>query len=361
MRFKEEPRKPATLSQRKSQGSKTRAYEFDAIRFVAIAFVVAVHSLVVIGPDAGRAAQWYRLGAQALFFMGNVLFFLMSGHFNLRPAREEDSIWRFYSSKLRNIVLPALLVFLGRSLLDWYTSSSSTPLARLLARNLLSAQGYASIEYWFVYTLLGYLLVSPFVRRIFPGLSTMERRVFLVLGLAFQAYVTTFANLGHEGAFSMPISGFFFVYCLGSFADKELATDATYRWFAPLAAICFALSVFLIYQGYGQHAQDTSPLFIIAALGLYAGLIRTFRNRQASPFVGLVARHSFSIYLVHMMVLVPLSRLPELQGLTGPWAIAGSALLTLVVFGISLGLALIFDETLVRWAKAAYDRAFAHD
>lgn len=123
--------------------------------------------------------------------------------------------------------------------------------------------------------------------------------------------------------------------------------------------ICLALSVLLIHQGYGQHAQDTSPLFIIATLGLYADLIRIFRNKRTNAFVSLVARHSFSVYLVHMIVLVPLSQLPELQGLTGLWAIAGSMFLTLAVFGISLGLAITLDMTLMKAAKAAYDFAFA--
>ena len=359
MKSQKETGDPQSLRSKEALGGRARAYEFDAIRFVATLFVVAVHSLVVIGPQAGGAALWYRLSAQTLFFTGNALFFLMSGHFNLRPPREGDSIWKFYSSKLRNIVLPTLLVFLGRSLLDWHAGDGSTSFVRLFAHNLLSAQGYVSIEYWFIYALFGYLLVSPFVRRIFPGLSPTERRTFLALGLAYQTYATIFANLGREVVFSLPISGFFFVYCLGSFIDEGLATDVPRLWLAPLTVICLALSVLLIHQGYGQHAQDTSPLFIIATLGLYADLIRIFRNKRTNAFVSLVARHSFSVYLVHMIVLVPLSQLPELQGLTGLWAIAGSMFLTLAVFGISLGLAITLDMTLMKAAKAAYDFAFA--
>lgn len=336
-----------------------RKYEFDAIRFVAISFVVLVHSLVVIGSEAGHIAQWYRLGAQTLFFTGNALFFLMSGHFNLRPAKEGDTIWSFYSSKLRNIVLPALLVFVGRSLLDWHASGGPGSFAHVLAHNLLSSQGYASIEYWFVYALLGYLVVSPFVRRIFSELSAAERRAFLVMGLVYQAYVTLSANLGHETAFSLPISGFFFVYCLGAFADGEVSGGVCCRWLVPLGAVCLLLSVLLIHWGYGEHAQDTSPLFIVASLGLYAALLRAFRGRKANALVILVARHSFSVYLLHMMVLVPLSRLPQLQGLRGGWAIAGSLLLATVVFGVSLALSIILDETVVKAAKAAYDRLFA--
>lgn len=335
--------------------SKARAYEFDAIRFMAIVFVIAVHSLVVIGPDAGRTAQWYRLAVQTLFFSGNVLFFLMSGHFNLRTPKTGSSVWNFYNSKLRNIVLPALLVFLCRTLLDWCADNGSSSFFHLLAHNLLSSQGYASIEYWFVYALLGYLTVTPFLCRAFSGLSVIERRAFTAIGLAYQTYTTVLANTGHEAAFSLPIGGFFFVYCLGSFIDEEVTKDATFHWLAPLSAACFVLSVSLVYVGFGQHAQDTSPLFILATLGIYAGLIRLFRNRPTNAFVSLAARHSFTMYLVHMIVLIPLSYCPMMQELAATQAIAGSILLTTLVFGISLTISIIFDETIVRLAKGAYD------
>lgn len=53
MKSQKETGDPQSLRSKEALGGRARAYEFDAIRFVATLFVVAVHSLVVIGPQAG--------------------------------------------------------------------------------------------------------------------------------------------------------------------------------------------------------------------------------------------------------------------------------------------------------------------
>lgn len=100
-----------------------RLYKYDFVRTVAIFFVVAVHSLYFVD-QSSTACLWIYWALQALFLTGNVLFFLLSGKFNLRERTDDAGVKKFYYNKIRNIVLPILIFFLIRSFYDLYPSIS---------------------------------------------------------------------------------------------------------------------------------------------------------------------------------------------------------------------------------------------
>lgn len=93
-----------------------RLYKYDFVRAVAIMFVVAVHSLYFVNSVHEQCAYpFYAL--QTIFFTGNVLFFLLSGKFNLREKKDDAAVKKFYYNKIRNIVVPIVIFFLHKNVI----------------------------------------------------------------------------------------------------------------------------------------------------------------------------------------------------------------------------------------------------
>ena len=103
-------------------GAKARLYPFDFVRAVAITFVVAVHSLMVVD-SASVSGVAYQTAFRTLFFTANALFFMMSGKFNLKVRSAKDELTEYYVKKIRNIGVPLVVVFLLRTLYDMYPQS----------------------------------------------------------------------------------------------------------------------------------------------------------------------------------------------------------------------------------------------
>lgn len=136
-----------------------RLYKYDFVRAVAILFVVAVHSLYFVD-QSNSACLWIYWTLQTLFFTGNALFFLLSGKFNLRERTDDASVKKYYYSKIRNILLPIVIVFLIRTFYNLYPDITVLGFTKAFIKNF--AFEFASIEYWFVFSLMGCILVALF-------------------------------------------------------------------------------------------------------------------------------------------------------------------------------------------------------
>ena len=101
-----------------------RQYAYDVVRVVAMTFVVAVHSLVVIDQSSTILFLVFAVG-QAVFFTANALFFMLSGKFNMRERETPTDLARYYVRRFRG--------FGHRT----PPSSPSASVARLICRALV--------------------------------------------------------------------------------------------------------------------------------------------------------------------------------------------------------------------------------
>lgn len=135
-----------------------RLPEYDLVRVVAMVFVVAVHSLMVVDTSV-RAGVITEVAGQSLFFTANALFFLLSGRFNLRDV-PDGKLDDFYLKKFRGVILPALVIFFVRALYDLRVDPVS--LRHVVGYFVRGSLGqYSGIEYWFIFSLAKLLLAAP--------------------------------------------------------------------------------------------------------------------------------------------------------------------------------------------------------
>lgn len=241
-----------------------------------------------------------------------------------------------------------------RTLYDLYPNWDFSSYAKNFVVNFV--YGYSSIEYWFVFLLMGFLLVAPFLGHAFSRLSKLEVKIFVILGLGYHLVLMILDNRGVPLGWSFLFSGFAFTFCLGALVEKIISTDKRFKQLECLAAICLLITVYLMSIGLRADVHDQSPFYTILAVGIYMAILRWGASRKKeSKLVSFAAKHSFSIYLVHMMILLPLTRaLPSFSGVA---SLAVHIGVTVVVFTLSLLLAALLDRFVMAPLKKLFDKS----
>lgn len=341
-----------TSAQADAPSAKPRQFKYDFVRFVAMTWVIGVHALTVVDTER-RLGSWYVVLCQAIFFTANAIFFMLSGKFNLVRRNGED--WRgFYVRKARGILLPVLVLFLIRTGYDVWPDLG-TPLHFLKTFVLNAADYFDYREYWFVFQLLSMLAVTPFLVLVIESLDRSKKKLLLCLGLLWFTVSFFMTNLGYELGYSFMFGGFWFAYLIGPFVE-ELFAEATRRRSFMLAGVLapFATLAAVLY-GYSSGAFDTSPFYLITYVGLYC-LLLWLGDRIAPSLrrpISFCAKHSFTVYMIHMMVLIPLSAaVPKLYGAASLVEHVG---LSVVTIAICVLLSALLDILLIEPLQRLFD------
>lgn len=329
---------------------------FDAVRVVAMTFVVAVHTLFVVDV-ASRSGYVFDLTGKSLFLSANALFFLLSGKLNIRVIPDER-VGVYYFKKARNILIPVLVFFLAFTLYSSYPEFDV--IATLKAFLVGALGGYAGMAYWFMFSLVGFLLVAPFLGRAFDQMGDRTLAAFIILGFGFSIARTIASNVGVGFSWGYPFEGFFFTFCLGAVLDRIINTDQRFRVLMALSTVCFLMSALLVAGGYGVGAYDVSPLYTIYSVGLFMLITRVGRHvlerfSLAERACAFVAKRSFSVYMVHVMLLVPLSA--PFIGYGGIASIFAQMGFTVITLAASLALSVLADLLVVGPLQRLFDRA----
>ena len=158
-----------------------RLYKYDLVRAVSIAFVVAVHCHNYIDTSIPVLALVDR-AIVTLFLVGNALFFMMSGRFNIKKREGDHAVAKYYLGKVRNILIPVVLFFFIRTVFNDWGNLSFTTVIKDFIKNLTFA--FYHTEYWFIYDLVGILLVAPMLSKMVLNMTRKEKTAFLAVGFA---------------------------------------------------------------------------------------------------------------------------------------------------------------------------------
>lgn len=195
-----------------ADNARRRLPEYDLVRALAMIGVVAVHPLTIVDAST-RTGTLFNLGGQALFFTANALFFMLSGKFNLKEVGD-DQLGSYYLRKCRGILIPTLTYFLIRTFYDFVRMGGSGEfwLVTFVKNSLWR---YNGIEYWFIFMLVSFLVVVPFLAPAFARPSAARRKLFLCLGFIYLVTFYVLTNRGHDAAWVLVFGGFLFPFCLG--------------------------------------------------------------------------------------------------------------------------------------------------
>lgn len=173
---------------------KKREYYLDLARCTAILLVIGLHVIAphITTPAYYGTRMWLAwVVSNEAFRAGVPLFFMISGYLML-SAPAAGTAFDFYKKRLPRLLLP--LVCWNVVYTCWNASLEGRPPAlRELLDNLIN--NGSAYHMWFIYTLLGIYLLTPFLQRIVRGSSRGELLVLLAIVMfpgALRTIINTF-------------------------------------------------------------------------------------------------------------------------------------------------------------------------
>lgn len=327
-----------------------RLYKYDLVRAVAIAFVVAVHCHNYIDTSIPVLALLDR-AIVTLFLIGNALFFMMSGRFNIKKREGDGVVSKYYVGKIRNILLPVILFFFIRTVFNDWGNLSAPLVIKDFIKNTTFAFYYT--EYWFIFDLIGILLVAPMLSKMVLNMDRAEKTAFIAVGFGYNAIAVVVSHLGYEFPWGYLFTNFFFICTIGSFIEEYFVDKRARKILYVLAGLSFVATVYLTGHGGNRKLWETAPTYFIMAIGLYIALLYHGEKAKPNKLVSFIAQQSFNVYLIHVMIILTLVKLvPPVAGYA---SVAYALVLFIVVFPLSVLAAKVSDALLISPLKRLFD------
>jgi surface polysaccharide O-acyltransferase-like enzyme len=298
-------------------GQAARLFYPDAIRALAMIGIVFLHVSSPIAQDfSGYSRTWWWI-ANAVYSCVRpsiALFVMISGMLLLAPGKEEN-IRTFFRKRFMRIGVPFL--FWGMVYFCWKTRMQGPEFSLLQAvKDFI--QGPVYYHLWFIYTITGIYLATP-VFRVYVKNAPRSNLVYLLVlwltGTSVYPLINHYTGL-RIGIPIMVAGGFLGAFILGHFlhtlnmgkrlllvswavlvlccvftavltfvlSSHTMAYNGLFEDFLSLNVVAMAISVFLIFKSISyDKIQKRLPVLIKAAT--------------------LVSSASFSVYLMHILVL----------------------------------------------------------
>lgn len=201
-----------------------RKIEYEKVRVCAMLFMVMFHCCGSMGGFIDTAGErWLNDGLTLLFITCNSLFFMLSGKFALAVRCGTVSDYhRYYGKKLTNILVPILVYMFLRSLWEYGGRFWEISFWKTYVRNV--CYDYGGTEYWFLYTLLGLLLLAPLLNKMVANLNKGEIWLLITFGLLFNSICSYAPYVNLHFSWQYIFGSWVFYFMLGYFLEKVIDT-----------------------------------------------------------------------------------------------------------------------------------------
>jgi surface polysaccharide O-acyltransferase-like enzyme len=293
----------------------------DALRAIGLIMIVLVHVSVSLFLKAPLySSRWWSANLYEGLRSGTVLFFFVSGMILLKPERSEP-VGVFLKRRFVRVIGPSLVWIVLYYAYDvWHLSY--TTYWRDVIKFILA--GPVHYHLWFIYALIPIYLAVPVLRVIVRKENENILRYLLglfLLGITVAPLlerlldntspaliVTMFAN--YSGFF---VAGSYFYWIRPPFLQRP---RRPLLWLAAAWVVVYAVTVVGTYllNRFGQRPDQflhdrgginmivmNFAVFIILTRLDYAGIYR--RAPWLKKVVTVLAKSSFSVYLLHVILL----------------------------------------------------------
>ena len=343
--------------------NKKRDIRYDFLRALCVGAIIGVHCLPAQAITTRQV--WFHWIVAPVLLSAVGIYFMLSGLFLLQSPPK--SIGEFYKKRIKAIIVPFAL-YGAVYFIVWAVKAeekiSVWKYIRLFFTELISGELPEASHMRFMYALFGLYLCTPFLSRMTCAMKDVELKWLLGIVIGVQAMITLGENLGFsvQTVFQYVIfSGWCIYYILG-YGLRRLCAKKDYKVFILLGAAGLLITVAQkrLELGTGANIHDLSP----AMMAIGAAIFLTFefygevKNNYVKKAVSWISKYSYSIYLIHFLLLQQFVRpivFPELENQHYFW---GTGLRAAVTFLLSAGFAFIFDNTAVRGVRYVFSLAF---
>lgn len=283
-----------------------RIFQYDLMRFLFMLMVLGVHVLSVSKQFSEEYNTTWIITTifTDLFLICNPLFFMLSGRFNLKKEfNTKEDYKKFYIKRIATLLVPFLIFSIVIYIYRNFDNLSIIDFAKgLLAGNIEGT-------YWFVYTLLGIMIFSPFFSKMLKNMNLFEKKLFFIISFCVNTFITVFAVFKIPNIITFEIVGLVhwnFYYLMGEYIEEIFSTRKSRKIIMLIGLLTFALQFILrctIDSGY--RLSNPSPLLTLQALALYF-LVLEFvkvKNEKVKNVISYFSKYSYIFYLLHMTVI----------------------------------------------------------
>lgn len=329
-----------------------RWYYMDYLRFISVICIIGIHAsdIVLQSSKHFNIQWWYSTILQTLVRIGLPIFFMMSGALLLNS--KEESLFQFYVKRFSKVAIPLIIYSLFYLFMFNYRWSLFSP--NILIQSLLAIfKGPIFYHLWFVYTLLGLYVITPFLKIMLQALSDklLINLMITILILRFiSIYIPVMGislginNYVFDNWVMYFISGYMLTRDLGEKFNKTI-----YR----LGVISFIFTIIIIryIPNLSNNLFDLSPTMVLMTAAVFLFFKQNGHHfPQKGPIYWLISlsnKYSYSIYLIHAFTLSYV--LNYKLGINGMWInpVIGILVTISLAFVFSFVFAFIIDNIVI--------------
>ena len=282
---------------------KERIYEYDALRILACAMIVAMHS-----PMPTVAASGLLLSSVSFFTQPGIgLFFMLSGA--LLIPRGGGRV--FLKQRFGKIAAPILVWTAFYLVLTWSREGWATDWWRTLLSIPLANQGHGVL--WFMYTLAGLYLLTPILTRWLENSGREETRFYLTLWAVTLAYpllrLVVEVNEGVTGLLYY-FTGYAGYYVLGYYMTRYKGRPG-WKPVVALLPVVVATPVALKLGGvkvdFYAHFGYLSLFCLVQTVAWFKAGLKwggsIIAGERTKRVAARISNLAFGIYLVHIFIM----------------------------------------------------------
>jgi peptidoglycan/LPS O-acetylase OafA/YrhL len=200
--------------------------------------------------------------------------------------------------------------------------------------------------------IFGMLLVAPFFARSFEHMDEKAARIFFGLFIGFSALNLVGVCLATGFGWPWPLAVFFTLFLLGPAVSRVKIEQGAMPVLVFVA--CVAITAILALNGVPYHpVNDNTPFYIIAGISLFIMLRGLGSHLKESRTIKAISKHSFGIYMCHLMAIPYLSAV--IPQMTKPLL---HAVLTALALAAAFGFAVLVDSFIIHPIQHLADKIF---
>lgn len=353
-----------------------RKLHWDYMRILAAVLVILAHacSPMVTELEETGGADWKRLVMVCGLTLGltcNLLYVMLSGALLLTPKGPDESVEStaaFYIRRVSRVVIPlAAYYLLLLSLNDEVGFLPPRNIGSALKR-IVSGAPDAAPHLWLIYTIAALYLATPFFRVMAAHLSDRMLLSLAAVIFVLNALTNYLPIFGMTFGASTFLAGWEGVFLLGFILTRQYEIFKWKKYILPVGAAAFAAAVAVVFADSSQmnYVYGSTPPMMFMSCAIFALFLKykdKFVSKRASRIgaawsliVRMCAKYSYSIILIHWYVLfvVVEGRLHITALRFGVFG--GIAATVALTFLICLGMAIVFDNTVVIVCNAIFDK-----
>jgi len=298
---------------------KNRVEWIDLVRAIAILTVLYIHAtdgIYIISSDSMMHFDLYSRILQFIsLFIGRIgvpFFLMITGYLLLDRSYDDERVNKFWSKNVKSLIVVTVIwtVIYALSLQLVVTGSSQV--------NFTEGGNLFFSHMWYMPMIIGMYLSMPFAASAIKNYNTKTIHSALIL-FSILAFVVPFITLlldmqGIKNVsiqFSLGFSGGVYgIYIiLGYLVKKGFYKKYSSRSFGILAIVSFLICVLFQYyaftRGYDFFLWYEFPFILIGSLALFE-LCSRVKHVRAFPFVTILSKYSFAVFLIHNLFRLPL-------------------------------------------------------